>query len=139
LISTGLGITNFKNLQINTSYTYKIYKGGYNDLSGSLFLSGDTTVTLSMEPYSTVITEKSELKNINIWPNPVSETLNITIPAGFAGGSIEILNLQGTSLKTFYPKHQEIFALSVKEIPSGIYLVKLISQKNYFIQRFVKE
>ncbi len=95
LISTNLGIANFKNLEINTSYNYLIYKGGYNDLSGMLTLKSDTTVTLKMDPYPTPVSENPELNKLRIWPNPVSETLNGTIPANYANATIEILNLQG--------------------------------------------
>ena len=138
LISTNLGIANFKNLEINTSYNYLIYKGGYNDLSGMLTLDGDTTVTLKIEPYPTSISVNQELDQIKIWPNPASEILNVTIPAYYADGTIEILNLQGTSMKKFYPGKEQQFEVSIRDIPAGIYLFQLISKQNQTIQQFVK-
>lgn len=139
LISTNLGISHFKNIEINTSYNYLIYKGGYNDLTGELYLSGDTTVTLLMQPYPTIVVENAELNKINIWPNPASHTLNIAIPTSYENGKIEILNLQGTVLKKFYPKQNQTFALSVKEIPAGIYILKLFSANRQINEIFVKK
>jgi mannan endo-1,4-beta-mannosidase len=139
LISTSLGISHFKNLGINTSYNYLIYKGGYDDLSGTFVLSGDTTVTLKMEPYPTSVTGNPVLNKIKIWPNPASETLNIEIPADFANGTIEILNLQGTLLKKFYPGQQPHYKMQVHDIPAGIYFLKINTAQNIINQSFVKE
>ena len=138
MISTSLGIAHFKNLSINTSYNYLIFKSGYNDLSGMLNLNGDTTVTLNIEPYPTSAKETHELNKISLWPNPTSETLNVKIPTGFAGGTIEILNLQGTILRIFYPKQHAVLSINVDGIPSGLYLLKLNSRQDHIIQRFVK-
>jgi hypothetical protein len=107
-------------------------------LTGGLVLSGDTTVTLEIEPYLTSITENPEENRIKIWPNPVSESLNISIPASFANGTLEILNLQGVSLKKFYPGNQLQFEAQVHGIPTGIYLLKFVSKQNQIIQQFVK-
>ena len=139
LISTSLGIAHFKNLAISTSYSYLIYKGGYNDLSGLLTLNGDTIVTLKIEPYPTSVSENPELNKLRIWPNPVSETLNITIPTNYANGIVEILNLQGTSMKKIYPGNQLQFEIQVHDMPAGIYFLRLISTKNNLNQIFVKE
>ncbi len=139
LISTGLGITNFKNLPVYTTYNYIIAKNGYNGLSGTLYLTGDTTVTLKIVPLGTAISENSELNNIKIWPNPANEILYIMIPAKSNGGTIEILNLQGTLLKTFYPGRNQKFELPLHDIPAGVYLLNIISQQNQMNQLFVKE
>ncbi len=103
-----------------------------------LNLNGDTTVTLHIEQYPTFTDEIQELNKISLWPNPASETLNIKIPTGFAGGTIEILSLQGTILKIFYPKQNKILTMNVDGIPSGLYLLKINSQQDHIIQRFVK-
>jgi len=139
LISTALGITNFKNLPVYTTYNYTISKTGYKQLSGTLYLSGDTTVTLKMEPLGTAISENSELQKIKIWPNPVSGILNVNIPAGFVGSAVEILDLKGNSLKMFYPGNQQKFELPLHDIPAGIYLLKMISVTNQISRLFVKE
>lgn len=138
LISTSLGIAHFKNLGINISYNYLIYKGGYIDLSGTLTLNGDTTVTLKIEPYPTAVSDISGHSKLYIWPNPVSETLNVAIPTNYENGIIEILNLHGTSLKKFYPGNQLQFEAQVHDIPTGVYLLKFISKQNQTIQQFVK-
>jgi len=138
LISTSLGISNFKNLPVDMPYNYFIYKGGYDDLSGSLYLNNDTTVILQMEPYTTSINKKSELNEINLWPNPASEFLNVTIPNGVEQGVIEIIDLKGTSLKKFYPGKERQIELPIQEISAGIYFLKLISKHKSINQVFIK-
>ena len=138
LITTSLGISNFRNLAVNEQYNYLIFKGGYNDLSGSLILENDTTITLEMIPYLTSATNKSESGNIQIWPNPVSETLNLQMPPGFNANSIEIFDINGISVKKFIISQQQQFALEVHDLPQGIYLLKIVSSQNYINQLFIK-
>ena len=138
LISTSLGIANFKNLEINNSYNYLIIKEGYNDFSGMLELYGDTTVTLKIEPYSTLVSENPESVKIKIWPNPASKTLKVKLPVSYNECTIEIQNLKGVSIKKFYPGNQAEYELPVSDIPAGIYLLKLITEQNQIIQTFVK-
>ena len=139
LITTALGISNFKNLQVYSQYDYKIYKGGYDDLLGSLYLNGDTTVTLIMEPYSTSISENPEFTKSRLWPNPATKTLNVNLSGNFLGGTIEIMDLQGTVIKKFSPGLQHKYQLSVSDIPAGTYLLRIVSQQNQTTQMFVKK
>jgi uncharacterized membrane protein len=139
LISTSLGITNFKNLPVYTTYNYTISKTGYKQLSGTLYLSGDTTVTLKMEPLGTAIPENSELQNFRIWPNPVSDLLNIDIPADYMGSTVEILDLKGNSIKRFYAGQNQKVQIQVNNIPAGIYLLQIISHSNQINRLIVKK
>jgi len=139
LISTALGIANFKNLPVYATYNYTISKTGYQQLTGNLYLSGDTTVTLKMEPLGTAISENSELQNFRIWPNPVSDILNIDIPAGYMGGTVEILDLKGNSIKMIYPVNQQKFEILLLDIPAGIFILKIVSGTNHINRLFVKE
>ncbi len=139
LISTGLGITNFRNLQLNTTYHYKIYRGGYNDLSGTLYLTGDTTVNLEMKPYSTFLAEKTRGDKIEIWPNPAKDLLNIYLPSEFTGAVIEVINMKGKLVKKFNETLNQKVELPLHDLPAGMYLLKLVSQSNQLNQIFVKK
>ncbi len=138
LISTGLGIANFKNLPVYTQYSYFMYKGGYDDLSGILYLAGDTIVNLTMVPYSTSISEKPEQDHFRIWPNPVSEILNVKIPPVFLNGSVEVIDLNGNVLKNQITGENLNLRISVNEIPPGIYILKLVLGENMVTRFFLK-
>ena len=139
LISTGIGIANFKNLSVYKTYNYYISKNGYDKLSGTLYLTGDTTVTLKIEPLGTYISEKSELNTIKIWPNPVYDVLKLNIPEGYLGCNIEIIDLKGRSLKKIFHVNQQTTELSIIDIPSGVFILKLFSGSNHISRLFLKE
>jgi hypothetical protein len=139
LISTALGIANFKNLPVYAQYSYIIYKEGYKSLSGTLFLNGDTTVTLKLEPFATLAKDISEKNEIQLWPNPAGEKINVVIPSNFTGGLIKIMNLQGNIIKSFQHGQNQIAEISVTDLPAGIYLLKLISVSSQISRLFVKK
>ncbi len=138
LISNGLGIATFKNLQINLIYNYLIYKDGYHDLSGTIQLSGDSTVTLQMNPYTTNIIQNEDLNNLKIWPNPVTEVLNLQIPASYCGGFLEIVNLQGKTLKKIDRVQSLQIELWVNDIPRGIHFLRITSNQNQLNGLFIR-
>ncbi len=137
LITTGLGIANFKDLQLASDYNYLIYKGGYNDLSGTITLTNDTTVNLEMIAYptSSALPDKSEFR---IWPNPAKDVINIHIPSRFKNSNIQLLNINGSCLKSVQMKSDEIYQLSVSDIPNGMYLLKVENEKKQFNRIFIK-
>jgi hypothetical protein len=72
-----------------------------------------------------------------IYPNPVSDILNINLSENKVK-SIKIFNIYGelifqkTSLNSIENVHVESW-------PSGIYLIKIFSEKGYYIKKIVKE
>lgn len=139
LISTGLGITSFKNLTVYTTYKYTINKTGYFDIAGTLFLTGDTTVTLTLEPLGTSVNENQEINNFSIWPNPASHVLNVAVPRISESGTVEILDLKGNSIKKWNYLLSRKIELLINDIPAGIYIIRIISNKNQFNRQFVIE
>jgi len=137
-ITTSLGILNFRNLPVYTEYSFLIYKGGYNDISGTLILAGDTTVNITMLPYATpAITDKIG-SGFRIWPNPVNDFIYFEVPGNFAQGIVEILNLQGVSLKKVQFEKGFQSEINVGDIPSGMYFLKIDESKKQVNQLFIK-
>ena len=137
-VTTSLGILNFRNLPVYNEYSYLIYKGGYNDVSGTLYLAGDITVNLTMVPYATpAITEKIG-SGFKIWPNPVNDYIYFEVPGNFVQGTIEILNLQGVSLKKVQLIEGFQSKINVRDIPSGMYFLRINELKNQVNQLFIK-
>lgn len=84
--------------------------------------------------YNTIDVSIDELKKstrFSIFPNPVSNTLNIS---GIETESkLEILNLQGQVLKQQIINSDQI--INLQSLPSGIYMVKI----NHQVEKFIKE
>ena len=78
--------------------------------------------------------EEMKNANIKIYPNPVKEMLQIKNNARI--NRIEILDLLG---KVIYQFNNSGNQINVSALPQGIYFVKLETEKETVIQKFVKE
>jgi len=72
--------------------------------------------------------------NINIYPNPVNNTLNIENANNFYVNSIHLANIQGQIIKQFESNSTK---LDVSDIPSGFYFIKLSTSSGNIIQKIV--
>jgi hypothetical protein len=83
---------------------------------------------------------EDELKNsgILIFPNPVSEVLNIQITEKFIG-KIEILNQLGSTVYESEINNSTQVTVPVYFLPGGMYYLRCINQNNnYIITKFIK-
>ena len=85
----------------------------------------------------TVITGISEIEraDIKIYPNPVKDELRIEI-GELRINRVEIVDFSGKTIYWFNSSRNEI---NVSALPSGIYFVKLETDKGIITQKFVKE
>jgi mannan endo-1,4-beta-mannosidase len=137
-VTNSLGILNFRNLPVYTEYSFLIYKGGYNDVSGTLILGGDTTVNVTMVPYTTPAITNEIGSGFRIWPNPVNDFIYFEVPVNFAQSTVEILNLQGVSVRKVQLKEGFQSEINVRDIPSGMYLLRINESKSQVNQLFIK-
>jgi hypothetical protein len=75
-------------------------------------------------------------QQISIGPNPAKETIQIKVPLQ-KHTKLQIIDLNGHVLK------QECFisntiSLNLQNIPSGVYFLKLLSESDVFIEKFIK-
>jgi hypothetical protein len=113
-------------------YCY-IVKASYKDLAGHLLCeSGGDTACISV--ISGISDQNSQ--GTRIFPNPVSEVLNIQSDQQFTG--IEILNFVGEKVYSeIIPasKNRNIF---MKDYPAGIYMVKVRFGDRMVVRKVVK-
>ncbi len=112
---------------------------------------GNKTVSLKINGSETVekidfisITEatgnslNSIENSISVYPNPVRETLNINIPETGTFVKVEIVAVTGEIVW----QQKDLLAIKVEietnSLPTGIYMVRVISGKNIWSSRFVK-
>lgn len=74
---------------------------------------------------------------INIYPNPVSDILNITLPSKLeSGAEVIITNIEGSIML-----HKRILkneSLNLNELSSGIYLVKILADDHLLTRKIIK-
>lgn len=137
LITTGLGIANFRNLDINANYSYLVYKGGYDDISGTLYLTNDSTVNIEMKPYATYTNMNAERIEFKIWPNPVNNFMYYEFRDKIINAHAEISTMQGIKVKSFKLEGSS-GKFGLNDIPDGMYVLKFISKNIHNNQLFIK-
>ena len=104
---------------------------GYNNLL--------QTVNLTLVPSTTSATINVIGSDFKIWPNPVNDFIYFDVPANFVKDTAEIMNLQGVSLKKVPIKKGFQSRINVRDIPSGIYLLKISEPSKQINQLFIKK
>jgi hypothetical protein len=112
---------------------------------------GNKTISLTINGSETVekidyinITEATgnsvivSTKSISVYPNPVKEMLNINIPETGALVTVEIVSVTGEIV--WQQKGHSVTKIEkeTNSLPTGVYMVRVISGKNTWSSRFVK-
>ncbi len=131
----------------------EIVSGGTNSDKSVCFQTStfiDTTITLKATKYcdncsefkniqvkisTTVNVESPVQKKIKVYPNPVRNELYIEVPQGKT--TFEIFTLQGKRILSGNISEKEVINLS--QFPSGMYFLKINTDKEVSYFKFIKE
>jgi hypothetical protein len=121
--TSNLGIARIRNLNVPSNFEYHIYKSGFRDVMGSVYLRTDTTLNIQMEmiPVNASGFEKTE--NLRIWPNPVDEVLFLSSSESIAGYSV--YNLAGSKIKVESSAVNGIIQFDFSRVIAGIYFIEI--------------
>lgn len=138
LLTNSLGIASFNQLLVNEIYEYRIYREDYEEVTGQLKLSTDTTVNVEMIEYSVNINEFRDREGFVFWPNPASESLQLQIPENSVNSEIRISGLKGEIflIKKHLDKKEEV---SLKNLVPGTYILQFLDHLNMRTFLFIKE
>lgn len=129
--------TSNKNIIWNTKY-YDWYK--YKVLSVEHFGYSSNVVTYHIKNTFIYNSDITSLENVttntfNVFPNPVKETLNISF-TDVQKASISLMNLQGNTIFNQNIEYNN-FSFSTSDIPSGIYILKITTDKETLTKRII--
>jgi hypothetical protein len=79
--------------------------------------------------------DNNTLEGVAVYPNPVSETLSVKSPAG---SDIQIYNILGGTIKSI-KKANALQNISVSELRSGLYFVKITNNGKVFQDKIIKK
>jgi len=102
---------------------------------GSTTLPGNEDIFLAKLGSSTVINELSDSLNFSVFPIPATNSLTIESPQK---SKIEILNIQGQLIKTIAAINDQT-TIDISVFPSGIYFIKVKTEKGIAVKKFIKE
>ena len=120
-------------LALGTSYFWRIDA----ILADNTVTKGDVWSFSTGASITTSFQDTTVFNNIDVYPTATTDVLNITSP-GSTLRRIEIYNLQGKLYKLFNVNSDKA-QLHVSDLSSGLYILKISTDKNYQIKRFVKE
>jgi ligand-binding sensor domain-containing protein len=81
----------------------------------------------------------SEMMNdIVLYPNPADDFITLKMSDGLRNSMVDIFDIQGKKIRT-YSINNNRQLLDVSSFPSGIYLVKIQSDKNSTVKKFIKQ
>jgi hypothetical protein len=138
LVTTSLGLAHFRQLPVSVNYDYRISKTGYYEETGELYLTRDTSLYITMEPWLSNTELFPDGKSVKLWPNPVRDFLYCTVPDICSEQILRITDLIGTEV--FNQKVDEkSFNINICNLPQGVYILSLYSSELQTTRLFVKE
>ncbi len=85
---------------------------------------------------STLANTKFDNAEIKIFPNPTSNILNINTSSTIT--SLEIIDTNGRRIQSLFQNSNEVI-LNIESLQSGIYLLKVTTEKGTSIQKIIKK
>jgi len=127
----------FNNVAIGgaTSPIYTTFTSGtfYSIITDTLGCASDTSNVLYV--VTTGLPNISDNENINIYPNPATETITFEFPQK---ATLEIFNMQGKLIRTIVTESNKT-SIDISTFPCGMYFVKGITEQGIAIRKFIKE
>lgn len=80
-------------------------------------------------------TESGESTEPSIFPNPAKTLVSVVSPDGMLIDYAQLLTLQGEVIETVNGNHQKQVELSLENIPSGLYVLRISSGGNSYTKR----
>lgn len=92
--------------------------------------------TINVLDPSTIGQREYPFHDLEVYPNPVSESLKLKLPSTTGKAHLQVLGLNGHTIRTkeWYPGD----LLNVANLPQGTYIIRLTDKKNSWQSTFVK-
>lgn len=95
-------------------------------------MNGTVTVT------STAGISENNLLSFEMYPNPVSDLLNIQLPTGTEKAEVSVFDYTGRLVSSKIISSNDT-ALNVQKISRGIYMIRVATNTKIGVQRFIKK
>ncbi|MEZ5195408.1 MAG: T9SS type A sorting domain-containing protein [Bacteroidales bacterium] len=82
---------------------------------------------------------KSEITGIRVYPNPLRNELNLELNAIVDQGNVAIYNMKGEVLIKTSFAHKRNLKIKTRQLPEGLYIVKLFDGTLNHVSKFVKK
>lgn len=79
------------------------------------------------------------LLDVEVYPNPTSDKLNLNIPKGVEVSVLRIVDMQGKTVSISNSINSSLIEISLKDLKSGMYILELTTNFGYKNIRIIKE
>ncbi len=116
---------------------------GMRDFAGNLFNNPPSIGAFEGNPLQTgILSNDAEAREINIYPNPAADIINIKLNMNAAGRyNIEIIDLYGQSIANkriiSTAENGEFTSVNINNLANGLYLLKITTGTKYYSKRFI--
>ncbi len=128
---TKITINPDNNFNPNTVITVSIDANTIENSNGVSFIGGSINFTTGTETN----TKDIKLNDIKVFPNPASDFLKVS---GVTGGQFTITDISGKQLM-YGNIDSKKDIINVKNIPSGVYFITVISNNTSVTKKFIKK
>lgn len=95
--------------------------------------------TLGIQDDINLSQRSKESNNINVYPNPVMDILNINYDGVSENSTLTIRTVNGTVIeKILLQKSTTGYQLDTKDYPSGIIFIEVIDGNYHFVEKIIK-
>lgn len=120
------------------SGSYSLEDGDGNVIiAGGDFGASESVLFKTLDPLS--IDDNSLADYVSIYPNPVEDELNIRTQNISEVLDYEVVNALGQSVKLGELPVNTVNRISLSELSTGIYFIKLSTETSSFVQKIIKE
>jgi hypothetical protein len=90
--------------------------------------------------YSAIIriVRDKEINIIELYPNPASQYVTVTIPAEYYNGYLQLYNSEGQIIFRKYILRQEVISLDLNKYLPGMYYINVVNRNNSQTTRLIK-
>jgi hypothetical protein len=120
---------------ITVTYTYSNYGPYVIAITIDCGTKNLTTFMTYINITSSLGISEMRPEDIRVYPNPVTNTFNLEMPAGSANATIQVFNSMGQLMVTDATGNNSKTIIDASQWPAGIYMVRLSDGQGQYITR----
>jgi PKD repeat protein len=123
--------------ETNPIHTY--VASGFYTVSQTITKCGKSDTKTKTLDISVLKAETFNTKGIKLYPNPTVGNLNLTFDRSYFEISIAISDLSGKILRTTSANNKAELTLDISTLSKGVYLLNIITDGGYYIEKIVRK
>jgi hypothetical protein len=77
--------------------------------------------------------------SIKVYPNPVIDNVNITLDRAYQNINIEVYSMLGQLINTITKTNSQDFNISISDLPSGNYILRINAEGSTLSKTIIKK